>query len=117
MGNVSPWARTHAVRAPRRSCASHTCAMVGNSNSPITTVRRSVSNASAVAMAPMALDAFGITAISSASAPIEAARAVRSRSTSPTQCSHGEPCERHDSRNASSAASTWSESAPCEQLT
>ena len=67
-------------------------------------------------MAAMAVEALGITAISSASAPIEAAKAVRSRSTSPTQRSHGEPALCHDSVNASSAASTSSDSAPWEQL-
>ena len=106
----------HATRAPRRCWASHTCPMVGNSNSPSTTVRRSVSNASAVAMAVMPVEAFGITAISSVSAPIAAAKAARSRSTSPTQRSHGDPCVCHDSVKAVSADSTSSDNAPCEQL-
>ena len=95
--------------APRRCWASQTCAMVGNSNSPSTTVAaRSCRTASAVAIAAMAVEALGITAISSASAPIDAAKAARSRSTSPTQRSHGEPSVCHDSMNASSAASTSS---------
>ena len=45
--------------------------MVGNSNSPSSTRRRSVSKLRAVAIAPMAAEALGIIAISSAVAPID----------------------------------------------
>ncbi len=90
--------------------------MVGNSNSPSSTRRRSVSKLRAVAIAAMAADALGMTAISSASAPIDAAKAARNRSTSPTQRSHGEPCGLPRLVNASSAALTSTDSAPCEQL-
>ena len=67
-------------------------------------------------MAAMATEALGMTAISSASAPIDTAKAARRRSTSPTQRSHGEPWVSHDVVNASSAALTSSDSAPWEQL-
>jgi len=80
------------------------------------TFRRSPSNDSAVAMAEMAIEAFGTTAISSGSAPSMAAARVRRRSTSATQSSHGEPPACHDSTNALSAAATADDSAPCEQL-
>lgn len=90
--------------------------MVGNSNSPRTIARRRESNERAVAIPAMAVEALGITAISSASAPIEVANAARNRSTSPTHRSQGEPEECHDAMNASSPACTSSDSAPWEQL-
>ncbi len=90
--------------------------MVGNSNSPSSTRRRSVSKLRAVAIAPMAAEALGTIAISSAVAPIDVATVARSRSTSPTQRSHGEPCVSHDVVNASRAALTSTDNAPWEQL-
>jgi hypothetical protein len=116
IGNASFCARTHAIDAPRVCCASHTCAIVGNSKSPSTTPRRRPEKESAVATAAIAADALGMIAISSTLAPIRSAAAARSRSTSPTQRSQGDPSSCQDAVKAPSAASTSVERAPCEQL-
>ena len=74
-------------------------------------------SASAVAIAAMAVEAFGITAISSASAPIEAAKArAQPLDLADPAIPRRAVASCHDSVNAASAASTSSDSAPCEQL-
>ena len=67
-------------------------------------------------MALIPTDALGSTATSSASAPIVAANVRRSRSTSSTQLSQGDPASFQESRKRRIAASTSVDRAPCEQL-
>jgi hypothetical protein len=104
------------IVAPRRSCAIHACAIVGNSKSPTTTWERGVSKVRLLVTALIPADALGITATSSLSAPIDAAKRARSRSTCSTHISHGEPLSCHESRYARIASSTSIDSAPCEQV-
>src|SRR5256885_4950000 len=91
------------------------CPMVGNSNSPRTTFRRSV-NERALAMEFTPADALATRATSSGSAPINLANSPRASSYFSTQRSHGEPCSCQLRRYSPKAASTRFESAPWEQL-
>ncbi len=71
-------------RAASPCCASQTWPIVGNSNSPMTTLRRALKS-SALAMALMPAEAQEVIATSSGLAPMKAAKTARASSYRSTQ--------------------------------
>src|SRR4029078_5635254 len=88
----------HEMQAPRRCCASQTCATVGNSASLTTSVVRLPEKSRALATALVASDTELNTAMSGGVAPMGAAQAALGCTRSPIQASQSIPRAFHESR-------------------
>ena len=112
-GSISPSRTgTQVTRAPRASCASQICPIVGNSASVTTTPRRPRVKSIALATALVASDTELKTAISSGEALISFANACLARSTSPIHASQSMPSRARTGDNARSPRASRASAAP-----